>query len=184
MFDPICKAVKRRMFRSCACLSVLLLLNGCVIVSPRVSVREVLDVVISSATEISSANEKPSSVAANRIPFKNLCIELNPAVTVQDFLPAVQQELNLRGVASRVFGEGTAPLTCEAILNYEATREWDDRIASNEALPYMNYARLTLRRDGALISSANYGIGGLGFDKWSSTRTKVKSMIDILLVGN
>jgi len=165
-------------------LGLLFLLNGCVVVTPTISVREVMDVVISTATEFSSVRDRPFSVPARRIPVQNVCIELNTSVTVLDFLPTVQQELSRRGVASRVYGEGTEPRNCEAVLNYEATREWDNRIAASEALPYMNYARLTLRREGEIISSANYGVGNLGFDKWSSTRTKVSSMVDTLLVGN
>ena len=42
---------------------------------------------------------------------------------------------------------------------------------------------LGLASDGKLLSSASYGVRGLGFDKWSSTSAKIEPMLDTLLAG-
>lgn len=177
--------------KSCAAIAgrfiplawIALELTGCALVGPRISVREAVDVVISASMEASALADRRAPQSLPRLAVKNVCVELNVQVTVAEFLPAVQSGLQRRGVASRVYAPGTAPYGCDAVLNYEATRDWDTRLASVEALPYMSFARITLRRDGQLLAAATYGVRGLGFDKWASTSAKIEPMLDTLLAG-
>lgn len=155
----------------------LLLLNGCVVVQIPVG-----DIMAGIASGPSGSS---GPVGVKKLALQNVCIELNSAVTVDDLLPAVQDRLRKYGVETRVFEPGTEPVGCDATLYYTATREWDsNRVASSEALPYMNFASLTLRRNGKMISSANYELKGLGFGKWSSTSTKIGPVVDALVAGN
>lgn len=157
--------------------------SGCVLFGPQVSVREAVDVAVSASMEASALADRTRPASLPRLPLKNVCVELNDKVTIPEFLPAVQDGLRRRGVTSRVYEPGTAPQECDAVLDYEATRDWDMRLASKDQLPYMSYARITLRRDGKLLSSASYGVRGLGFDKWASTSAKIEPMLDTLLAG-
>lgn len=154
----------------------LLLLNGCVVV--QIPVGDIM-------AGITSGSSGAGPVGVKKLAIQNVCVELNSAVTVDDLLPAVQDRLRKYGVETRVFEPGTEPAGCDATLNYTATREWDrNRVSSSEALPYMNFASLTLRRNGRIISSANYELKGLGFGKWSSTSTKIGPVVDALVAGN
>src|SRR5438093_2938702 len=54
-----------------------------------------------------------------------LCIQRNPAVTVPDFLPTLQEVLLARGVKTTVYDGNAAPADCPYVLTYTARRGWD-----------------------------------------------------------
>jgi len=110
------------------------------------------------------------------IRLKHVCIQDNPKVLVQDFLPVLRDGLDRHGVSSEVYA-GTAPAHCEFILTYTALRSWD-------FAPYLSHAELRLETQGRQIAYAEYhlrGKGGYSLMKWQGTRSKMDPVIDELL---
>ena len=67
---------------------------------------------------------------------------------------------------------------CDVTLDYTAERSWDLK-------PFLDYALITLRRQGVLLGSAEYrNRGGLTVTKYAGTASKINPIIDELLVSN
>lgn len=116
---------------------------------------------------------------------REACIEHNPFVPVADLLPALQAELNDRGVRSRVLpAESGVP--CATWIRYAAVIEWDVPPFEQHYRPYLSQASLSML--GAdrqlLLSQSEYRFeGALAFSKWSSTRKKLSPVVHSLLTG-
>lgn len=110
--------------------------------------------------------------------IQHVCIEENPKVWVEDFLPVLQEGFARHGISSQVFS-GEAPAACEFVVTYTAFQNWDMAV-------YLTDAEIWLRRRGQQIAYARYhlkGQGGLALTKWQGTRTKMDPVIDELLSG-
>ncbi len=106
----------------------------------------------------------------------HICIQNNPRVLVVDFVSVMQEGFQKYGITSQTFTE-PAPRSCLYTATYTALRSWD-------FAPYMTDAQIDILRDGRPIASANYhlkGKGGLSFNKWANTSTKILPIIDTLL---
>ena len=120
-----------------------------------------------------------TSVTVNRVdtggrPLKIVCIENNPKVLVEDFVPVVEAGFRRHGIASALHAP-PVPSACEFVLTYTATRGWD-------FVPYLKYAELRLRDRERTIGFASYRHrGGFGFSKWAGTASKMTPVIDQLL---
>jgi len=110
---------------------------------------------------------------------KSVCIEENEKVVVQNFIGIVRNGFEDHGFRTSVY-HGVMPESCNTILTYTATRKWDLK-------PYMTDAELWLRdRDGNRLGYAQYhlkGGGGLALNKWASPESKMKPVIDELLLA-
>jgi hypothetical protein len=107
-------------------------------------------------------------------PLERVCIERNPKVIVADFVPVVQAGFERHGIATAVY-DPPLPEDCEHVMTYTARRGWD-------FVPYLKYAELEVRNRRQAIGSATYRhAGGLGLNKWASTRAKMTPVIDALL---
>jgi len=107
-----------------------------------------------------------------------LCIQRNPAVIIEDFLPTLQAVLRERGVQSVVNEGATAPASCSYVLTYTARRGWD-------IVPYLKLIELTVtQRDGTLVGHAEWRHrGGFGFNKWAGSRGKIERAVNDLLAA-
>jgi hypothetical protein len=112
----------------------------------------------------------------NNVDF--ICINKNNAVIVHDFLPAVVNEINRRGIETYIYEGNFPPEHCNYILTYTARKNWD-------FVMFMRTADINIKMpSGQGIGSAHYDCGsGLNFGKYKSTETKVKMMMDELLRG-
>lgn len=105
-----------------------------------------------------------------------VCIEKNPKVTIEAFPGVIEREFLRHGIRTEVYGEKRPPW-CEYTLTYTARRKWD-------LVHYMAYAELRLARDRESIAVATYRhAGGFGFNKYASTESKMRRVIDRLLAG-
>ena len=108
---------------------------------------------------------------------KDVCIEKNEKVIVQNFVEILRNGFEEHGFKTRVY-TSVAPENCSTILTYTATRKWD-------LAPYMTDAELWLRdSEGNRLGYAQYhlkGGGGLALNKWASPESKMKPVIDELL---
>ena len=110
------------------------------------------------------------------VQLKHVCIQENPKVWVENFLPVLRDGFDRHGISSEVFS-GSAPSHCEFVVTYTALQSWD-------FANYLSHAELSLERRGRQIAFAEYhlrGKGGLSLMKWQSTRTKMDPVIEELL---
>jgi hypothetical protein len=159
-------------------------LSGCTLfASP---VLEVVNLAGTAATGVATmAKDKPANpVVFEHEPIKDICIELNSAVPLSEFVPSLQGELKRHGVPSRVYDPGTQPGNCPMTLVYTAAIKWDVKMFAENYSAYMTYASITLRKDGRVVGSAQYRIGRMGQDKWSSIGSKLGPLVDALLISN
>lgn len=122
-----------------------------------------------------STNVRPIQGVAD---VKQVCIQNNPAVIVDDFVPVLRDGFNRHGIATSVV-DAEAAKQCSVTLTYTALRSWDFK-------PYLSHAELRLWRDGLQIGSADYhlkGGGGFALTKWQGTKAKMDPVIDQLLGG-
>ncbi len=105
-----------------------------------------------------------------------ICIEENPKVIVNDFLPVIRNRMEFHGIETRVF-DSPDPKVCEYILTYTAHKNWD-------FTTYLHLAELRLEHNGQKVGSAHYHLrlkGGMSLMKWQSTQTKMDPVVDELL---
>ncbi len=130
----------------------------------------VLLIILSACTTV-----RVNKVDLGGRPLGLVCIENNPKVIVDDFVPIVESGFKRHGI-STVLQQPPVPATCEVVLTYTARRGWD-------GVPYLKYAELQLSEGGRVIGSATYRHGGgFGLNKWASTQSKMTPVIDALLI--
>jgi hypothetical protein len=108
----------------------------------------------------------------------HVCIQLNPAVKVDDFLQVLRDGFARHRISTSVYEQ--PQVGCNYILEYTARRSWD-------ITPYLSSADLTIRDDsGQVVGQAHYhlrGKGGLSLSKWQGTEAKMAPIIDALITG-
>ena len=110
--------------------------------------------------------------------MKHVCIQVNPAVRVSDFIDVMQDGFRRHGIATDVYN-GDVPASCHYITTYTALRSWDFK-------PYLSVADIRITEHGQLVASANYhlrGKGGMSLMKWKGTKAKIDPLMDQLLAG-
>lgn len=164
---------------------VVVSLPGCtyLLTNPIVTGAQLVSAGVTVGTNV-NANSSKTTVTHAHDRIKMACIEWNPEVSVGDFVPTLQNQLQKHGIESRVYDKGMSPSTCQAIINYAAYIEWDKPMFSKDLKPYLSQASLILRQNGVILASTTYQVEGAGMDKWSATDRKVGGMVDRLLVGN
>lgn len=110
--------------------------------------------------------------------INEICITLNPAVTIDDFVPVIEKRIQYHGVKTRVLNSDEAR-KCTHQLQYSARRSWD-------GITYLSWAELKIYKNGLPIGDAEYklkGKGGLSLMKWQSVETKMNPVVDELFSG-
>lgn len=130
---------------------------------------------VAALAACTSTNVRPVESLSD---IKQVCIQDNPAVIVEDFVTVVRDGFDRHGIATSVVDANGAK-QCEVTLTYTALRSWDFK-------PYLSHAELRLWRGGRQIGSADYhlnGKGGFALTKWQGTKAKMDPVIDQLLGG-
>jgi hypothetical protein len=138
--------------------------------------------VIQAGYAIAANYSSPTFVNGRPADLHHVCIEVNPMVSVGDFVPALQLALDRRGIRSDVYNPGTSPAGCEARLVYNAAIDYGRRSFSDESVQYLSIIDLTLIQDGRILVTARYQTGGLNTDRFSSASTKLSGLIDRMVV--
>jgi hypothetical protein len=124
-------------------------------------------------TACTAIDVRPVSASEN---LREVYIERNPAVKVDDFVDVMREGFSRHGIATHVFTGAPKP-EFEFILTYTARRKWD--LGS-----YLSHAEVRLERRGEIIASAEYhlrGGGGLSLMKWKGTKAKMDPVLDRFL---
>lgn len=167
------------MKRVCPLLAALSL-SGCVTVFS-VPLDEALNLMVTGYSELVAGAALDRDPCTLRYVMRSVCIEYNPTVATTDFLPSLQRRLGQLNVPSTVHASGSAPLSCEATLRYVAGRNWSSHFASSGKSPYLDEADLFLFQQNRLLASAHYQISRWGYEKWTSTSSKIDPVVDELL---
>jgi hypothetical protein len=103
-----------------------------------------------------------------------VCIEDNPEVAISDFLIIVQNEFMRHGIMTEIY-EDEPPKNCEYRMTYTARRSWD-------LAAFMATAYLRIEQGPRTVAYASYKhAGGFGLNKYASTESKMKRVINELL---
>ena len=86
---------------------------------------------------------------------------------------------------SRVYAEGTVPVSCSYRLTYTAQVDWGVPPLGDGYAPYLRQATLTLRdAQGRVVASSAYRLDGpLEMGKWSSSRSKLAPVVAAIVNG-
>lgn len=110
---------------------------------------------------------------------ERMCIEENPKVKVNDFVPVLQEGFARYGIETQLY-RLVPRADCPYLVTYTARRSWD-------VTPYLSTAEITiLGPQRQTLAKASYhlrGKGGLSPMKWQDTRSKINPLIDQLLAG-
>lgn len=166
--------------------AVLAPLAGCSVLSPWPTLELVK--VVGSATQVAALQVGASSsntVYHLHAKPRQVCIEFNPGVPVEDLLPALQNELKGHAVQSRVLAAGTDSAACSHWLRYAASVAWDHKPFDDRMSRYIAHAVLSLSQsDGRVLSTSEYQVGdGWWTGKWAGTRDKLAPVVTALLTG-
>ncbi|KAF7600277.1 MAG: cell division protein FtsI [Candidatus Dactylopiibacterium carminicum] len=158
-------------------------LGGCIITpSPELVALQLAGTAVTTVASVAPDSPDTPIVHTYERP-RMVCIEYNPVVSVEDFVPSLQAEFSRFGVETRVY-EGGMPESCRYTLHYVAQREWNRSTFGSDYSSYMSSARLELRLRGSMLAAASYRPGMLGYDKWASTRSKLSPSVRVLVYGN
>jgi hypothetical protein len=120
----------------------------------------------------------PAVIAGSPISVRDVCIETNPNGSALDLVPALQSALARRGVRSEVYNPGASPAGCEALLTYSATVDFGIRSFGQKPMAYLSEININLNEGGSIVVSARYETQGLDADRYSSTSSKARGLID------
>jgi hypothetical protein len=155
-------------------------LNGCA--WTLITAADATGSVIQAGYAIASNYSSPTFINGRAADVHDVCIEVNPTVSVGDFLPALQFALDRRGVRSAVYNPGASPTSCEARLVYDAALDYGRRSFSDDPVQYLAVIDLSLIESGRIVVTARYQTGGLGIDRFSSASTKLGGLVDKMVV--
>ena len=164
-----------------ALLALAASLGGCTALGP-MATWEVLKWGGSAA--IAQQDAKPvNTVHHGDAPVKEVCVEYNRDLPLDELVPALQAELKTQGVESRVYDAGSGPRACLYWLRYAGSIEWGTPPLGQEQRAYLSSAALSLRRaDGRLLSSSAY-VSDTSGARWASTRKKIAPVVKALITG-
>lgn len=120
-----------------------------------------------------SVNVKPVDRSAT---IKHVCIHINPAVKLDDFVLVMEDGFQRHGISTETFTD-RAPENCRYQVEYTALRSWDFS-------PYLSHAEIRIVENGMSVASATHhlnGKGGLDLGKWKGTKAKIDPVMDRLL---
>ncbi|TKC89818.1 hypothetical protein FAZ69_11285 [Trinickia terrae] len=160
---------------ACAAAAALAL-NGCA--WTLITAVDAAGSVVQAGFAVSSHYSSPTFVNGDPVALRHVCIEWNQNVSVGDFVPSLQLALSRRGVRSDVYNPGASPPGCEARLVYSAAIDYGRPSFSDASTAYLSEIDLTLIQNGRIAVSARYETQGLNSDRFSSSSTKLRGLID------
>jgi len=164
-----------------ALLAAMAGLSGCSVIGPMAA----WDVLKWSGSAVMSQQDPVpvNTVHHGDAPVKEVCVEYNRDMPLDELVPALQAELKTQGVQSRVYDAGTGPRACAYWVRYVGAIEWGTPPLSDEQRPYLSSAALSLHSaNGRLLSSSAYVSDSSGA-RWSSTRKKIAPVVKALITG-
>jgi hypothetical protein len=169
-----------------AIVAVAAALPGCSILSPAPVFELVKASGAAAASVIANGPSKAKNTVYHEHPsLDSICVEYNPQTPDPDIAPALQAELKIHEIDSRVYEPGGTPESCRFVLSYTADIEWGTPPLGAGYKPYIRYATLTLRDDnGKVLASSAYSLdGAFQMGKWAPNRSKLAPVVTALVTG-
>jgi hypothetical protein len=120
---------------------------------------------------ISCQSVDVTKVDKGKYDIKDVCIVLNPAVIVEDFVPALQAVLEQRGITSKVIPKEEP--ACNYRLVYTANQSWDGAI-------YVSFISMILYKGETVTGRGTYS-AGFWFSKFGPVDEKIRIVTNELL---
>lgn len=95
-------------------------------------------------------------VNGTRVFASKVCIELNPTVYDQPFLPSLQIALQNRGVSSEIFNPGVTPATCQTRMVYNVAIGYSDPASGQGPVSDWFVVDITVLQYNQIVASAHY----------------------------
>jgi len=172
--------------RTLALTLAVAVLPGCSILSPI----PLLELAKASGSAAASAISTGPSSAKNSVYHEHrtldtVCVEYNPQTPDPDIAPALQAELKIHEIESRIYEMGSAPPSCHFRITYTAAIEWGTPPLASGYKSYIRDATLTLRdENGLVLSSSAYSLDGVfEMGKWATSRSKLAPVVTALVTG-
>lgn len=164
-----------------AVLPLLPMLHGCSAITPMAAWG--LLKVGGSAAMAAQPPRPVNTVHHGHAPIKDVCVEYNRELPLDELVPALQAELKVQGVRSRVYDVGAGPSACEYWLRYAGSIAWGVPPLAEGHRPYLSSAAFSLHRaDGLLLASSAYA-GQDALARWAPTRKKIAPVVKALITG-
>ena len=160
--------------------------TGCSIFTPVPLVELVKASGIAASTVISVGPSTARDTVYHLHPrFNQVCIAFNPESQAVEILPALQSELRLHQVESRIYQPGSGAHRCDIWLHYVADIEWAIPPFTHDYKTFLTSASLTLRgANGTVLARSSYALDPVyGMGKWSSVRSKISPMVSAVITG-
>ena len=109
--------------------------------------------------------------------IKSICIENNPKVKIDHFQEMLINRVESYRIQTQVFNFPYKPESCEFVLNYDATEDYDSGF-------FISDATLKLyNRSGQRIGLSEYHVyrGSLDTTKYQENKIKINRLVDGLL---
>lgn len=166
-------------FRPLLIVTSATLLSGCsLIVAPVTGAISLAGSMVSSFSSMGPSGSATVSVSPHPT-VRNVCIEWNQNVTVQDFIPELQNQLRAHQIESKVYDQGMVPSECEAMLDYSVQMQWDRPSFQDNQVAYISSINLLIKARGKAIATATYSMEqGSTQNQWASTGKKLQPLID------
>jgi len=130
-----------------------------------------------AVTVMTGCGSHQSTVSPLRadLAVQHVCIERNPAVTIGDFLPAVEDGFARHGISYRLY-LGDMPEKCDSTVKYTALRSWDLKT-------FLREARIDMFKDDKKVAGIEYyHPQNLNLSKFGSSKEKIAPLMDEMLV--
>jgi len=140
------------------------------------SMTRIATVILLARMSAACTSVRVTNVDPTRHPMPHVCIVENPKSPSMAFSVSCSRNSSGTGFGpARIRIDGARE--CEYRIQYSARRGWD-------MVTYLKFAELRITRNGELVGAATYRhAGGFGLNKYASTETKMRRLIDRLLVG-
>lgn len=112
----------------------------------------------------------------DQLQVRHMCIQVNPKVIRDDFLPVLERGFQNHGITTEVYN-GKSPEYCEFITTYTVRQTWDMAMVLADA-------QIWIHQDKRQVAYANYhlkGGGGFSLMKWQGAEKKIFPVMDALL---
>ena len=106
---------------------------------------------------------------------KHICIQNNPKVIVDGYLPLLVKAFNEHGISTEVY-KNKIPAHCRVMSTYTARYSWD-------MAQYLGSAEVAVFKDDSRIGYGTYDVSSFNFSKYASVQTKMMPIFNQMLVS-
>lgn len=108
---------------------------------------------------------------------KQVCIIKNPNVLTNEFEDSLVRSFARYDINAKLYPVNSNPSRCETTMDYKASQSWDFGT-------YLNHSKLTLKKNGYIVSEAEFrlkGKAGNALNVLGTMDHRVDDLVDVLI---